>query len=108
MQKLRIPINEFMLNILINNYCLMHRVDCAFSLLPIHLKSGIPLDVVTFNTLIRRLFAQNAVELFKKVVRENICEPDQVMYRTVMNGLSKRGHTQKNYKFAQANGTGKH
>ncbi|PHT61463.1 hypothetical protein T459_34688 [Capsicum annuum] len=99
MRKLRIPINDFMLNILINSYCLMHCVDCAFSVLPIYMKTGIPLDVVTFNTLLRGLFAQNkirdAVELFKKVVRENICEPNQFMYATVMNGLSKRGHTQK-------------
>ena len=94
MRKLDIPINEFIFSNVINNYCLMHRVDCAFSLLPIHLKSGIPFNVVTFATLIRGLFAEHnlndAVELFKKVVRENICEPDEIMYGTVVNGLSKR------------------
>ncbi|PHT96500.1 hypothetical protein BC332_34574, partial [Capsicum chinense] len=99
MRKLDIPINDFVLNILINSYCLMHRSDCAFSLLPFYLKSGIPFNVVTFATLIRGLFAEHnlndAVELFKKVVRENICEPNVVMYGTVMNGLSRRGHTQK-------------
>ncbi|KAJ8535685.1 hypothetical protein K7X08_023405 [Anisodus acutangulus] len=99
MQKLGIPINGFILSNVINSYCLMHRADCAFSVLPIYLKNGIPLNVITFTALIRGFFAENkvkyAVELFKKLVREKICEPDEVMYATVMNGLSKRGHTQK-------------
>ncbi|XP_060174920.1 putative pentatricopeptide repeat-containing protein At1g12700, mitochondrial [Lycium barbarum] len=99
MQTLGIPIDGFILSIVINSYCLMHHADCAFSVLPIYLKNGIPLNVVTLNTLIRGIFAENrvkdAVELFKKLVRANICEPDEVMYATVMNGLSKRGHTQK-------------
>ncbi|KAK6785996.1 hypothetical protein RDI58_014521 [Solanum bulbocastanum] len=51
------------------------------SVLPIYLKNGIPFNVVI-----------DAVELFKKLVREDSCEPDDL---TVMNGLSKRGHTQK-------------
>ncbi|KAM3309383.1 hypothetical protein P3S67_011127 [Capsicum chacoense] len=61
--------------------------------------SGVLFSGVTFTSLIRGLFAEhklkNAVELFKKVARENICELDEVMYATVMNGLSKRGHTKK-------------
>ncbi|KAJ8552988.1 hypothetical protein K7X08_020381 [Anisodus acutangulus] len=99
MLKLGIPISDSILNIMINNYCLMHRADFAFSVLPIYLKNAIPFDVVTFNTLLRGIFAENkvkdAVELFTKLVREKICEPDEVMYGTVMNGLSKRGHTKK-------------
>ncbi|XP_055830772.1 putative pentatricopeptide repeat-containing protein At1g12700, mitochondrial [Solanum dulcamara] len=83
----------------IKSYCLMHRADCGFLVLPIYLKKGIPFDIVTFNTLIRGIFTENkvkdVVELFKKLVRENICEPNQVTYATVMNGLSKRGYTQK-------------
>ncbi|XP_055830769.1 pentatricopeptide repeat-containing protein At1g62670, mitochondrial-like [Solanum dulcamara] len=97
--KLGIPINGVIQNSVINGYCLMHRADCGLSLLPIYLKNGISFDVVTFTTLIRGIFAENkvkdAVELFKKVVREKICEPNQVMHATVMNGLSKTGHTQK-------------
>nr|XP_033516692.1 pentatricopeptide repeat-containing protein At1g62930, chloroplastic-like isoform X3 [Nicotiana tomentosiformis] len=99
MQKSYIQIDGFILSIVINSYCLMHRVDCGFSVLPIYLKNGIPFNVVTFNTLIRGFFAENkvkdAVNLFKKLAKEKICEPNEVMYGTVMNGLSKRGHTQK-------------
>ncbi|KAG5598932.1 hypothetical protein H5410_030302 [Solanum commersonii] len=94
-----IPVDGVILGSVINSYCLMHRADCAFSVLPIFLKNGIPFDVVMFTNLIRGFFHENkvkdAVELFKKLVRQNICEPDNVMYATVMNGLSKRGHTQK-------------
>ncbi|KAK4363677.1 hypothetical protein RND71_018918 [Anisodus tanguticus] len=99
MRILGIPIDGYILCSVIYSYCLMHRADYGFSVLPIYLKSGIPCDVVTFNTLIRGIFAENkvkdAVELFKKLVREKICEPNEVMYGTVMNGLSKRGHTEK-------------
>ncbi|XP_019255235.1 PREDICTED: putative pentatricopeptide repeat-containing protein At1g12700, mitochondrial [Nicotiana attenuata] len=101
MRKLGIPINDFILNIVINNYCLMHCSDCGFSVLAIYLKKGIPFNVVAFSTLLRGLFAESkikdAVNLFKKLVRENICEPDEVMYSIVMNGLSKMGHTQKTF-----------
>ncbi|TMW89945.1 hypothetical protein EJD97_016421 [Solanum chilense] len=99
MQKLGIPIDGFILTNVINSYCLMHSTDCAFSVLSIYLKNGIPFDTVVFNTLLRGIFAENkvkdAVELFKKLVREKTCEPDEFMYAIVMNGLSKRGHTQK-------------
>nr|XP_016442855.1 PREDICTED: putative pentatricopeptide repeat-containing protein At1g12700, mitochondrial [Nicotiana tabacum] len=101
MLKLRIPISDSILNIAINSYCLMHCSDGGISVLAIYLKSGIPFDVITFSTLPRGLFAENkikdAVNLFKKLVRENICEPNEVMYLTVMNGLSKMGHTQKTF-----------
>ncbi|GKF25950.1 putative tetratricopeptide-like helical domain-containing protein [Tanacetum coccineum] len=33
--------------------------------------------------------------LFKKLVREKLCEPNEVMYRTVINGLCKVGKTSK-------------
>uniref|UniRef100_A0A1U7VPB6 Pentatricopeptide repeat-containing protein At1g12700, mitochondrial n=2 Tax=Nicotiana sylvestris TaxID=4096 RepID=A0A1U7VPB6_NICSY len=99
MQKLGIPISNFFLSIVINSYYLMHRVDCAFLVLAIYLKKGIPFDVVTFTTLIRGIFAENkvkdVVDLFKKLVREKICEPNEVIYATVMNRLSKRDHTEK-------------
>ncbi|KAJ8535565.1 hypothetical protein K7X08_023285 [Anisodus acutangulus] len=64
-----------------------------------YLKNDIPFDVVTFTALLRGFFAENkikdAVELLNKLAREKICEPNEVMYGTVMNRLSKRGHTEK-------------
>nr|XP_016514229.1 PREDICTED: pentatricopeptide repeat-containing protein At1g62670, mitochondrial-like [Nicotiana tabacum] len=94
----RHPISDSILNITINNYCLMHCSDCGFSVLAIYLKNGMPFDVIT---LLRGLFTENkikdAVVLLKKLVRENICEPNEVTYLTVISGLSKMGHTQKTF-----------
>ncbi|PWA96273.1 tetratricopeptide-like helical domain-containing protein [Artemisia annua] len=52
-----------------------------------------------YNTLINGLVLADrvfeAIELFKKVHRHKLCEPDQVMYGTVINGLCKVDHTSK-------------
>ncbi|KAK6785994.1 hypothetical protein RDI58_014519 [Solanum bulbocastanum] len=98
MLKLGIPICDFILTIMINSYRLIHRVDCAFSVLPIYLKNGIPFDVVAFNTLLRGLFSENkvkdAVELFKKLVRDKICNPEPTIYiyNVVIDALCKDGN----------------
>ncbi|XP_055829549.1 putative pentatricopeptide repeat-containing protein At1g12700, mitochondrial [Solanum dulcamara] len=101
MQKLGIPISVFILNIVINSYCLMGCSDCAFLVLPIYLRSDILFTPVTFTTLIGGMFSENkvkdAIELFKKLVRKKICEPDEFIYATVINGLNKSGHTQKTF-----------
>ncbi|XP_059295661.1 pentatricopeptide repeat-containing protein At1g62910-like [Lycium ferocissimum] len=119
--KLVIPIRVFILNNLINSYCLMHRADCEFLVLSIYLKNGIPFDVVTFTTLIREFFVENkvkdAIELFKKVVQENICvescrnldaaidllnemrrkgiPPNIVTHNSMIDGLCKFGQWEK-------------
>ncbi|MCE5167072.1 hypothetical protein HAX54_035752, partial [Datura stramonium] len=114
MRKLGIPIDVFILNIVTNSYCLMHRVDCAFSVLPIYLKNGIPFNVVTFNTLLRGIFAENkvkdAVELFKNAIMDGYClcgqlgrarrifdilidkgiEPSIFSYNILINGYCKK------------------
>nr|GEV18402.1 hypothetical protein [Tanacetum cinerariifolium] len=62
-------------------------------------KLGHPPDLATYNTLIRGLVLADqvfeAVELFKKLIRDKLYEPDQYMYGTVINGLYKVGHTTK-------------
>ncbi|KAK4717620.1 hypothetical protein R3W88_015958 [Solanum pinnatisectum] len=93
--KFGIPISDFILNNMINSFCLMYRVDCAFSVLPIYLKNGVSFNAVTFTTLIRGLFAENkvkdAVELFKKLLERNREYTDIAFYSVVINGLCKNG-----------------
>ncbi|MCD7449273.1 hypothetical protein HAX54_051013 [Datura stramonium] len=96
-KQLGIP-SGFILTSVINSYCLMHRVDCAFSVLPIYLKNGIPFNVVTFSTLIRGFFAENkvkhAVELFQKLAWSDIGNgsiPDLYTHCTLLNGYFKYG-----------------
>uniref|UniRef100_M1BU75 PPR1 protein n=1 Tax=Solanum tuberosum TaxID=4113 RepID=M1BU75_SOLTU len=107
---LGIPIDGFILTSVINSYCLMDHAHFGFSVLPIYLKNGIPFNIVTFNTLLRGIFAENkvkdVVQLFKKLVRDKICDPDEFMYATVMNGLSKRGHTKKTLSMLRLMGQG--
>ncbi|KAL0456556.1 UNVERIFIED_CONTAM: Pentatricopeptide repeat-containing protein, mitochondrial [Sesamum latifolium] len=71
------PVNEYTSNIVINCYCLLNRVDfwiCYFgSLLD---------DKVT-----------EAEKFFKKLLNLKLCEPDEIMILTVINGLCKAGHT---------------
>ncbi|KAI8561104.1 hypothetical protein RHMOL_Rhmol04G0311000 [Rhododendron molle] len=60
-------------------------------------KRGYTPDVVTFNTLINGLIIEDrtaeAVELFKKLVRNRDIEPNVVMYGAIVNGLCKIGNT---------------
>nr|GMC78826.1 putative pentatricopeptide repeat-containing protein At1g12700, mitochondrial [Ipomoea batatas]GMD44334.1 putative pentatricopeptide repeat-containing protein At1g12700, mitochondrial [Ipomoea batatas]GME18830.1 putative pentatricopeptide repeat-containing protein At1g12700, mitochondrial [Ipomoea batatas] len=93
-----IPIDVYTINILVDVYCRSSRVDCGFCVLGVVFKCGLEFNVVTFNTLIKGLFLDNkiveAVGLFKKLVRENVCKVDQITYGTVIDGLCKSGHTQ--------------
>ncbi|KAJ0466832.1 putative tetratricopeptide-like helical domain superfamily [Helianthus annuus] len=58
-----------------------------------------PPDLATYSTIIHGLVLVDrvfeAVDLFKKLLRDKLCDPDQVMYGTVINGLCKVRHTSK-------------
>ncbi|KAG9131973.1 hypothetical protein Leryth_017178 [Lithospermum erythrorhizon] len=60
------------------------------------LKRGYSLDVVTINSLIKGLFleenVEKAVELFKKLIKDKLCEVDEVILSTILNGLCKCGN----------------
>lgn len=89
-------VDNYTIGIGINCYCRMNRVDFGFGLLGSLLKRGYVPNVVIFTTLINGLFLENkayeAVEFFKKLVREKQIEPDGVTYGTVINGLCKSGN----------------
>ncbi|KAL0456606.1 UNVERIFIED_CONTAM: putative pentatricopeptide repeat-containing protein, mitochondrial [Sesamum latifolium] len=91
------PVNEYTLNIVINCYCLLNRVDFGFVILGNFFKRGYEPDVTTFNTLIKGLFLDDKVmeaeKLFKKLLMLKLCEPNEVTILTVINGLCKAGHT---------------
>ncbi|CAI9273866.1 unnamed protein product [Lactuca saligna] len=91
-----IPSDLFAINISINCHCHLNQVKYGFALLAIIVKQGHPPNVTTYSTLINGLVLTDhvfeAVELFKKLLREKLCEPNQVMYGTVINGLCKVGH----------------
>ncbi|KAJ0729910.1 putative tetratricopeptide-like helical domain superfamily [Helianthus annuus] len=99
MRLMGVPVSIPTMSISINCHCRLNQVAYGFALLATIFKQGHPPDLATYNTLIHGLVLADrvyeAVELFKKLLREKVCEPNQVMYGTVINGLCKVGHTTK-------------
>ncbi|KAL0456630.1 UNVERIFIED_CONTAM: putative pentatricopeptide repeat-containing protein, mitochondrial [Sesamum latifolium] len=97
MRQLGTPVSEYTLNIVINCYFLLNRVDFGFAILSSFFKLGYEPNVTTFTTLIKGLFLADKVveaeKLFQKLLTLKLCEPDEVMILTVINGLCKAGHT---------------
>ncbi|XP_071914368.1 pentatricopeptide repeat-containing protein At5g25630-like [Coffea arabica] len=93
-----IPVDEATLNIMINCCCVVGRVDLAFSTLSGFFKRGFVPNVVTFSTLLKGLFRDHKVpeaqELFKKIIKEKLCKPNETMLGIVIDGLCKAGNTQ--------------
>ncbi|KAL8513014.1 hypothetical protein ACS0TY_019262 [Phlomoides rotata] len=86
-----LPVNEFTMNIIINCCCHLNRVDFWFAVLGSFLKQDYEPNVTTFNTLLKGLFlvgnVAKAEALFNKVLTFRLCEPNDVMILTVINGL---------------------
>ncbi|KAL6501180.1 hypothetical protein OROHE_025043 [Orobanche hederae] len=97
MCNLGVSVDDYTMNIAINSYCLSDRVDYGFSVLGWFFKRGFIPDVFTFNTLLKGLFRGNRIneaqELFRKMVKEELCELSVVTYGTVIDGLCKAGNT---------------
>ncbi|KAL0414046.1 UNVERIFIED_CONTAM: putative pentatricopeptide repeat-containing protein, mitochondrial [Sesamum radiatum] len=96
MRQLGVPVDYITMNIAINCYCLLNRVDFGFAILGTFFKGGCEPDVTTFNTLIKGLFLvgeiATAEKLFKKLLSEKLCEPTEITFVIVLNGLSKAGY----------------
>ncbi|GFP87998.1 pentatricopeptide repeat-containing protein at1g62670 mitochondrial [Phtheirospermum japonicum] len=94
---LGIPVDEYAMTIAVNCYCLSNRVDYGFSILGWFFKRGCVPNAITFCTLLKGLFRENKINeaqaLFKKVVREGLCEVDVITYGIVTDGLCKAGNT---------------
>ncbi|KAG8372124.1 hypothetical protein BUALT_Bualt12G0033800 [Buddleja alternifolia] len=52
-------------------------------------------DEATFSPLLKGLFRENRIvevqELFRKIVREGLCEVDNIIFGVVIDGLCKAG-----------------
>lgn len=93
-----IPVHESTLNIVINCFCLVGRVDYGLSVMGTFFKRGYVPDVCTFATMLKGLSSQGriseALELFKKIIYEKLCPLNPVLYGTLINALCKEGNTE--------------
>ncbi|GAA0186999.1 hypothetical protein LIER_34286 [Lithospermum erythrorhizon] len=56
------------------------------------LKHGYSLDVDIITCLIKQENVEKAVELFKKLIKDKLCEVNEVTDLTLLNGLCKCGN----------------
>ncbi|KAI8566512.1 hypothetical protein RHMOL_Rhmol02G0046400 [Rhododendron molle] len=94
-RELGIPINEYTLNILINCFCRLSRVDFGFAILGIFYKCGHTPDVTTFTTLINGYVLEGdtamAIRLLRSTQKWNY-KPTVVMYNIIIGNLCKDGN----------------
>lgn len=91
-----IPLDECTLNISVNFYIRLSRVDLGMAVLAMFYKRGFAPGITTFSPLLRGLFYANMADeaelLFKNMLVENVCKPDKLMYNTVIHGLCITGN----------------
>lgn len=96
---LGIPFNHYTMTIAINCYCHLNLPGFAFSVLGSFFKRGYTPELPTFTVLIRGPAladrTPDAVNLFRKLIREKICKPDGIMFDTIVDGFCKAGQTMR-------------
>ena len=106
-----VGVDEYAMNMAINCYCLLNRIDWGFSVLGFFFKRGYMPDVITFATLLKGLFREykilEAQELFRKIICEKLCQPSDKMFATVIDGLCKVGNTRAAIEFLRIMERGK-
>nr|XP_027072896.1 pentatricopeptide repeat-containing protein At1g62670, mitochondrial-like isoform X2 [Coffea arabica] len=92
-----IPVDHYIMTRAIICYSFLNRIDCSFSVLGSFIKRGYAPNVVTFTTLVRGLFRarmiHEALELLEWIICVKLCEPNGVLYGTIIDGLCKEGNT---------------
>ncbi|KAG9152264.1 hypothetical protein Leryth_024557 [Lithospermum erythrorhizon] len=83
------------MNTVMNCYSNLKEAGLGFALFASFLKCGYSLNVVTITCLIKGLFleenVEKAVELFKKLIKDKLCEVNEVTLLTMLNGSYKCG-----------------
>nr|KAJ0215052.1 hypothetical protein LSAT_V11C300146570 [Lactuca sativa] len=96
MNVVRVPVDAYTINIVIKCCCQMHHTSEGFAVLGYGFKRDISPDVCTFSALLNGLILEDSVlkaeRLFKKLIKEELCEPDTIMYTTMIKGLCKFGN----------------
>uniref|UniRef100_A0A251UHG6 Putative tetratricopeptide-like helical domain-containing protein n=1 Tax=Helianthus annuus TaxID=4232 RepID=A0A251UHG6_HELAN len=96
MCSLGVPVNEYSMSIAIKCCCQLYRSKDGFAVLGCCFRRAIAPDVYIFNALLDGLVLEDRIleaeMLFKKLIKQKLCEPDVVMYSTMIKGLCKFGN----------------
>ncbi|KAJ0478474.1 putative tetratricopeptide-like helical domain superfamily [Helianthus annuus] len=91
-----VPVDAYSMNISIKCCCQMSRTNDGFALLGCCFRRALVPDVFTFSTLLDGLIREDRIieaeRLFKKLIKHKLCEPNVVMYSTMIKGLCKFGN----------------
>ncbi|KAL7608846.1 hypothetical protein Lser_V15G13647 [Lactuca serriola] len=100
MNVVRVPVDVYTINIVIKFCCQMHRTSEGFAVFGYGFRRAILPDVCTFNTLLNGLVLEDRIlneeKLFKKLIKEGVCEPNAIMYNTTIKGLCRFGNNDTN------------
>ncbi|KAM0030445.1 putative tetratricopeptide-like helical domain superfamily [Helianthus debilis subsp. tardiflorus] len=96
MCSLGVPLDKYSISIAIKCCCQLHRTKDGFALLGCCFRRAISPNVYIYNALLDGLVLEGrtleAEMLFKKLIKKKLCEPDVVMYSTMIKGLCKFGN----------------
>uniref|UniRef100_A0A251SX14 Putative pentatricopeptide repeat protein n=1 Tax=Helianthus annuus TaxID=4232 RepID=A0A251SX14_HELAN len=91
-----VPVNEYSMSIAIKCCCQMSRTNDGFALLASCFRRAVVPNVYIFSTLLDGLVIEDRIleaeNFFKKLIKQKLCEPDVVMYSTMIKGLCKFGN----------------
>lgn len=87
----KVSVNEYTLSTTVHCYCMLKQVGFAFAIFGNFFKRGNKPIVVTFTILLKGYFLVEQVReveiLFKKLLREKVCELNEVTYVIVIDGF---------------------
>ncbi|KAF5816448.1 putative tetratricopeptide-like helical domain superfamily [Helianthus annuus] len=96
MCSLGVPVDKYSISIAIKCCCQLYRTKDGFALLGCCFRRAIPPNVYIFSALLDGLVLEDRILeaeiLFKKLIKQNLCEPSVVTYNTMIKGLCKFGY----------------
>ncbi|KAI3756659.1 hypothetical protein L1987_56481 [Smallanthus sonchifolius] len=96
MCSLGVPVSKYSMNIAIKCCCQLYRTNDGFAVLGCCFRRAIAPDVFTFSIILNGLVLEDKIleaeKLFKKLIKQKLCEPNVVMYSIMIKGLCKFGN----------------